>query len=583
MFPQELNKNTIKDITNNVNTNSPRFHIKITQRTTICESTSSEFKELTKKNIQKFPKNSDIRNTLITNKARTECNYSTNEMDLPIKTQRKNSMMSVNKYEKKVNVFELTKNGYNSTPISETQESMDDEIYNEVNNIVEDKLYCEDPKIKYEVTKNDIDECNNSEKEEVEDLKAKDVIERNTNDNIEPKTDPKKEIKLKNDLKNCSKFSKNINVKDPSKKRIKHFRRNKIKYNDKNSTYIEHKSVAKQIIDENPEFDEETSNPKTIRNGSEGIIIHDSSKLIMRKSSIFGGNDEALDDLIMKPRQKDHQIITLIFAIFTSILLLIMSHEKINYFDKTTKSVLLKLSKLLVGSHSFFQCFMRQFSFKTILYVGLNIISFGLVIGNFIYNSNFLLNHSLGWATASYGPMCLLIRWEKYDSNRRLGLGLIILSSLLLIIIGDCGYNPELVYTLSAWLECSSGLFSFIFEVQSTKKAYLCMLLIVSLSFLFIGSADIIPKIYKSPLLGFSTWMISGYGIGRYIKLKDERIRSIIMHVLPISLLLHGVGIYYIINDNNVQGRWWRQLGSWMLSSLSVCTIGIKITTNIIL
>lgn len=111
--------------------------------------------------------------------------------------------------------------------------------------------------------------------------------------------------------------------------------------------------------------------------------------------------------------------------------------------------------------------------------------------------------------------------------------GLIVLSLILLTLSNFLG-GSIFLFTLAEWLQCSSGIYAVVFEESSAHRdEYLrltfrltCLNFLSLLLVLFGASKLFAQSMHRFWLVKIGLWLLSGYGVGRYVREKDERLKE---------------------------------------------------------
>ena len=145
----------------------------------------------------------------------------------------------------------------------------------------------------------------------------------------------------------------------------------------------------------------------------------------------------------------------------------------------------MRILKLLIGAHTPLLYFTEKYSWKTPMYSSFfytsylygNILAFASIFFNIVIESDFYTLHLVNWAMSAYGPITLYLNWELYTKEMRrmyldliFRVGLVVSLSLTLIILGELVFDTRILFLISEWLLCSSGVISFMSEEPSLHK-----------------------------------------------------------------------------------------------------------------
>ena len=282
-----------------------------------------------------------------------------------------------------------------------------------------------------------------------------------------------------------------------------------------------------------------------------------------------------------KSGKEINQLIPLLIVDTVSFICIILARDDVPYGKLLDKSIYTRAAKLLVCSHAISQYFMRGYSWMSTFYLSINFAAFGLTFSGVGYTNDFFSGDLVSWFMASYGPARLIINWSVYNNKKRYTMGGLIALSFAILLYAEYMNHSKILFTISSIFQCSSALFSYVFESSPSHKRNLGLIIIIAFGCVFLGNSDYISsKPLKNFIMGTSTWMLSGYGPGRYAREKSVEIKRIMNYAIPISILLQSIGVYCMLNNEISLGYWYRLLGTWFTSALSVCAILTRLFTN---
>jgi len=156
-----------------------------------------------------------------------------------------------------------------------------------------------------------------------------------------------------------------------------------------------------------------------------------------------------------------------------------MTRDEFASMSLFSKMTCMRILRLLIGAHTPLLYFTEKYSWKSTMYSSFfytsylytNIAAFASIFINIVVESDFYTLHLVNWSMSAYGPVTLYLNWESYTNENKsmyldltFRVGLMVSLSLISIIAGELVFDTNILFLISEWLLCSSGIIAFISE-----------------------------------------------------------------------------------------------------------------------